>query len=106
MTFFYKLTANIIICCFSISIGYAQVLPKILDVPEMPTGNYVPNFSYAGYAFGEAPIPEVRDAMVLATDHGVVANDGPNANIALVNEPFDHLVPSLYEYQLAQRRRP
>ncbi|MGB6319300.1 MAG: hypothetical protein WBG08_11725 [Litorimonas sp.] len=47
-------------------------------------GAYLPDFSYAGYGFGERPIPDMADATLIdVTHHGVVADDGKDDSKAL-----------------------
>ncbi|MFH7018433.1 hypothetical protein [Flavobacterium sp. FlaQc-47] len=72
----------IIICCslFVNSIAMAQELPKILQSKT----NYLPDFSYAGYHFGESQIPESQGKIINATDFGVKANDGLDDSKALL----------------------
>jgi hypothetical protein len=50
----------------------ASALPRILEPSSRET---LPDFSYAGYGFGVAAIPEGRGPIVLVTDHGAKAND-------------------------------
>jgi len=54
----------------------AQGLPKIISDKKVMNENYLPDFSYAGYHNGTKEIPFITDKIVLATDFGVVANDG------------------------------
>ncbi|KQW99551.1 glycosyl hydrolase family 28-related protein [Flavobacterium sp. Root420] len=74
---------TIIICCsfFVNSILMAQQTPKILTDSKT---NYLPDFSYAGYHFGESQIPESGGKIVNATDFGVKANDGLDDSKALL----------------------
>lgn len=73
---------NLIICCslFINSIAFSQT-PKILTDSK---ANYLPDFSYAGYHFGESPIPEATGKIVNAVDFGVKANDGLDDSKALL----------------------
>ncbi|WP_435416530.1 hypothetical protein [Polaribacter aestuariivivens] len=63
---------------FTISFNFltAQEIPRILSDKKIMKENYLPNFSYAGYQFGEKEIPNSKGKIILATDFGVVANDG------------------------------
>jgi len=72
----------IIVCCslFVHSITMAQELPKILQSKT----DYLPDFSYAGYHFGESQIPDVQGKIVNAVDFGVKANDGLDDSKALL----------------------
>ncbi len=51
---------------------------KAAEMPKIVTGNgpYIPDFSYAGYKNGNAPLPEVRGTVFDVTNYGAVANDG------------------------------
>ena len=52
------------------------VLPKILADPATQAARPLPDYSYAGYGFGAAPIPEDAGTVVDVTDYGVVPDDG------------------------------
>jgi len=73
---------TILICCslFVSSMVIGQQTPKILNDSK----NYLPDFSYAGYHFGESPIPEANVKIINATDFGVRANDGLDDSKALL----------------------
>jgi len=73
---------NLLICCslFVNSIVFGQT-PKILTDSK---ANYLPDFSYAGYHFGESQIPEVQGKIINATDYGVKANDALDDSKALL----------------------
>lgn len=58
----------------------AQELPKIITSKT----NYLPDFSYAGYRFGESPIPEVNGKIINAEDFGVKADDHLDDSKALL----------------------
>src|SRR3546814_14841823 len=45
-------------------------LPDILSDPATAAANPLPDFSYAGYGFGLAPIPADPGPIVDVTDHG------------------------------------
>jgi len=51
-------------------------LPKILADPATQAAQPLPDYSYAGYGFGTAPIPEDAGTVVDVTDYGVVPDDG------------------------------
>lgn len=51
-------------------------LPKILSDPVVEKANPLPDFSYAGYGFGLAPIPADAGTIVDVTDHGAIPDDG------------------------------
>ena len=59
----------------------AQELPKIITHPKT---NYIPDFSYAGYHFGENILPEPQGKIINATDYGVKANDDLDDSKALL----------------------
>jgi hypothetical protein len=63
---------------------FAQNLPEIISQKEITSENYLPDFSYAGYHNGEKNIPEITSRIVLATDYGVIANDGVDDSKALL----------------------
>ncbi|MDQ1166230.1 DUF4955 domain-containing protein [Flavobacterium sp. SORGH_AS_0622] len=60
-----------IFCSLVVNITMAQELPKILSQKT----NYLPDFSYAGYHFGESKLPETEGKIINAADFGVKAND-------------------------------
>ncbi|MCD0467136.1 glycoside hydrolase family 55 protein [Flavobacterium sp. ENC] len=66
---------------FIYSIATAQQIPKILA--DLKT-NYLPDFSYAGYHFGETNLPEFQGKIVNAADFGVKANDDLDDSKALL----------------------
>lgn len=51
-------------------------LPKILSDPTTVAANPLPDFSYAGYGFGLAPIPADTGTVIDVTDHGAIPDDG------------------------------
>lgn len=55
---------------------FSQNLPEIINNKKIATENYLPDFSFAGYQFGEKPIPKILENIILATDFGVIPNDG------------------------------
>ena len=57
-------------------------MPKILTDPDVRAQHYLPDFSYAGYGFGIAPIPQVANVIDVA-DHGAVPDDGVDDSEAL-----------------------
>lgn len=61
---------------FSSNNLFSQELPKIITNKEIAAQNYLPDYSYAGYHFGEVKIPEITTQIINATDYGVIANDG------------------------------
>ncbi len=57
-------------------------LPAILSDAEVQATHPLPDFSYAGYGFGTAPIPTVDDTIDVA-DFGAIADDGKDDSKAL-----------------------
>ncbi|MBB6426493.1 hypothetical protein [Sphingopyxis sp. JAI128] len=51
-------------------------LPKILSDPATAAANPLPDFSYAGYGFGLAPLPADAGTVIEVTDHGAIPDDG------------------------------
>jgi hypothetical protein len=74
-----------IIVSFALMMGglsmMGQELPKIITQPKL---NYLPDFSYAGYHFGESKIPQAEGKIVNAEDFGVKANDNLDDSKALL----------------------
>ncbi|WP_373516765.1 hypothetical protein [Pricia sp.] len=62
----------------------AQKTPEILSAKKTPEENYLPDFSYAGYRFGEEPVPQKSGKTILATEYGVIADDGLDDSKALL----------------------
>lgn len=62
----------------------AQNLPDILSNKDIIQENYLPDFSYAGYHFGEKKIPDIEQKIIKATDFGVKADDGLDDSKALL----------------------
>lgn len=69
---------------FQSFIAAAQELPKIVKGKKSTENTYLPDFSYAGYQNGEKQLPYYFNKIVLATDFGVVANDGLDDSKALI----------------------
>lgn len=55
---------------------FCQQLPQIITDKKITSRNYLPDYSYAGYHFGEKNIPEKTEQIINASDYGVIANDG------------------------------
>ena len=72
--------AIIVFCSLVVNITLAQELPKIITSKT----NYLPDFSYAGYHFGESQIPESNGKIINAVDFGVKANDELDDSKALL----------------------
>ena len=60
----------------------AQGLPDILSDETVRAEQPLPDFSYAGYGFGIAPIPQDQSVIRVA-DHGAVPDDGKDDSAAL-----------------------
>lgn len=83
---FKRSTTNIIIAIFSfyqITI-FAQNTPEIISNKKVISENYLPDFSYAGYHNGEKKTPKNNSKIILASDYGVIANDGLDDSKALL----------------------
>lgn len=85
-----KITAKLFLT-FSISLIFlhsdfliAQNFPEILESKKEIKENYLPDFSFAGYHWGEKQIPESRGRIISSTDFGVVANDSLDDSKALL----------------------
>jgi len=63
----------------------AQELPEILKSKSLNDSNYLPDFSFAGYHNGEISIPKGSGKVYVASDYGVIANDGLDDSKALKN---------------------
>ena len=57
-------------------------LPAILSDEAGSSSAYLPDFSYAGYDYGQSPLPQV-DAVIDVADHGAVPDDGLDDSAAL-----------------------
>ena len=62
----------------------AGLQPKILFDPVVSRDVRLPDFSYAGYGFGEVPLPQSRGAVVEVTRFGAVADDGLDDSAAVL----------------------
>ena len=78
-----KHIAFVLILFFSIS-SFSQNLPQIITDRKIASQNYLPDYSYAGYHFGEVRIPQKTEQVVNATDYGVIANDDLDDSKALL----------------------
>ncbi|KTE43573.1 MULTISPECIES: hypothetical protein [unclassified Sphingopyxis] len=56
--------------------AHAEPLPKILSDRATMAANPLPDFSYAGYGFGLAPIPDDAGTVVDVTTYGAIPDDG------------------------------
>ena len=78
-----KHIAFVLILFFSIS-SFSQNLPQIITDRKIASQNYLPDYSYAGYHFGEVQLPKKTEQVVNATDYGVIANDDLDDSKALL----------------------
>ncbi len=69
--------------CLKIQIVVAQETPDIISKKEVASLNFFPDFSYAGYRFGNTSLPEIKEKIISATDFGVKANDNLDDSKAL-----------------------
>ena len=69
--------------CLKIQIVVAQETPDIISKKEVASLNFLPDFSYAGYRFGNTSLPEIKEKIISATDFGVKANDNLDDSKAL-----------------------
>ena len=51
-------------------------LPRILNDRATAAANRLPDFSYSGYGFGIAPIPENAGTIIDVSDYGAIPDDG------------------------------
>lgn len=80
---FFKCFCGLLVVILVQGIGFSQELPTILTSPQSADETYLPDFSYAGYGFGEIDIPTLQGTIVNASDYGVIANDGLDDSQAL-----------------------
>jgi len=64
--------------------GFTQELPKIISDKNTASQNYLPDYSYAGYHFGEIEIPNKTEQIINAIDYGVKSNDAIDDSKALI----------------------
>lgn len=69
---------------FFLSFAVAQQLPDLLSDASVAMENYLPDYSYAGYHYGEEAIPDQEASTVINVgDYGVVPDDGLDDSKAL-----------------------
>ncbi len=61
---------------FSITARAETGAPALIADKQVMAQNPLPDYSYAGYGFGVAPIPTDTGTIINITDHGAVADDG------------------------------
>ena len=64
-----------VVILFSSSHLSSQNLPQIITYKKIAAQNYLPDYSYAGYHYGELNLPQKSEHIINATDYGVIAND-------------------------------
>jgi hypothetical protein len=83
-----RAAGGVLLAALLASTAHAQsataALPKILIDPAVRQEHPLPDFSYAGYRFGLAPLPSDKGHVIDATAFGVVANDGKDDAKALL----------------------
>jgi hypothetical protein len=62
----------------------AQEIPKIVSDKSTIEENYLPDFSFAGYYNGEKEISRTIGKIILATDYGVIPDDGLDDSKCLI----------------------
>lgn len=62
--------------CATAESAAAHGLPRILSDPATRAAEYLPDFSYAGYGFGDVPLPEPAGRIIDVTEFGAIADDG------------------------------
>tara|TARA_R110000868_G_scaffold71713_3_gene209741 strand:- start:14561 stop:16204 length:1644 start_codon:yes stop_codon:yes gene_type:complete len=61
-----------------------QELPEILSNSKISEENYLPDFSYAGYKYGEKELPSSKGKILYAADYGVISDDNLDDSKALL----------------------
>jgi len=61
----------------------AQSVPKILSQRGFATDVFLPDYSYAGYGFGLAPLPKTYPSVLNVADFGAIADDAIDDSAAL-----------------------
>lgn len=77
-------TIILFLTLLNITIVLSQELPQIISHKEVSSQNFLPDFSYAGYHFGNSKIPEIKGKIINATEFGVIANDDFDDSKALL----------------------
>ena len=84
----FRLIKRYSVALFSIilntSIIYSQEIPQIISKKEVYSQNFLPDFSYAGYHFGNIKIPVINEKIIFAADYGVIPNDNLDDSKALL----------------------
>ena len=67
-------------CSGPTTLERASWTPDLLDAGS---NVFLPDYSYAGYRWGEEPLPSPQETVIRAVDHGVVPDDGQDDTAAL-----------------------
>ena len=79
-----KFSHSFLIGCLFLTVNVkSQETPKIVNEHQKQI-NYLPDFSYAGYHFGESNLPEPQAKIINATDYGVISDDALDDSKALL----------------------
>ena len=80
-----KILSTLLLFCIVLS-GYAQKsMPEIFVNEDIIENNYLPDFSFAGYHFGEKEIPSAFDNILNVIDFGAVPNDNIDDTDAFIS---------------------
>jgi hypothetical protein len=72
----FTIAALMLISCPERLVAQEAAMPAILSDKAVMAEYPLPDYSYAGYGFGLAPLPTDPGTIINVTDHGVVADDG------------------------------
>lgn len=59
-------------------------IPQILTDPATMKAHPLPDYSYAGYGFGIAPLPDAGGTIINVTDYGAIPDDGRDDSQAVL----------------------
>lgn len=79
-----KITLLLLIFAATFSEAQERFTPEILTNKKVMKENFLPDFSYAGYQFGEKEIPNKYDHTLNVIDFGAVPNDGMDDSKAFI----------------------
>ncbi|QDH33229.1 hypothetical protein [Porphyrobacter sp. YT40] len=81
-----RLTLGAVAAGAALAVGLAHAAPasesRLPQLHSAKSGG--PDFSYAGYRFGLAPLPDTQGTVIEATAHGVIPDDGKDDAKALL----------------------
>lgn len=101
---------RIVVCVFVCSLCSGSCAHLNLASAERPALNpteleELPDFSFAGYAYGEREIPTTLGTVIDVTDFGVVPDDGIDDSIALISAlDAAHQIEGKVTFQLPKGR--